>query len=105
MKEDSRVKSLGLEDIRKWDIYTIKSNPGLIFIRNPFTCLGQRFWIRKCLEEYSRKPNKTNIDFEMDICDWWSESHKNNEYDKLLLKKMRWATLGYHHNWNTKVKF
>ena len=25
------------------------------------------------------------------------------DYDSFILQKLRWATLGYHHNWDTKV--
>jgi len=28
---------------------------------------------------------------------------RDTEKGKLLLQKLRWATLGYHHNWDTKV--
>lgn len=35
---------------------------GLILIRNPFTNAGQRYWITKCLKDYSRAPNKLNLD-------------------------------------------
>lgn len=73
-------------------------------ILNPFTSLGQRLWIRKCLEEYPKKPNKTNIDIERNIEDWWSELCKGEQWDRKLQKKLRWTTLGYHHNWDTKVK-
>lgn len=79
-------------------------HPGLIYIKNPFTKVGQRFWIRKCLEEYPRKPNKLNIDIESNYIDWWAECHRNTGTNKILLKKLRWTTLGYHHNWDTKVK-
>lgn len=76
----------------------------MILIKNPFTTLGQRYWIRKCLEEYSQKPNKTNIDAENIIEDWWNECFANGQCDIKLQKKLRWTTLGYHHNWDTKVK-
>lgn len=76
----------------------------MMLIKNPFTSLGQRYWIRKCLEQYSRKPNKTNIDAENIIEDWWNECFANGQCDIKLQKKLRWTTLGYHHNWDTKVK-
>jgi len=28
---------------------------------------------------------------------------RDAEKGKTLLQKLRWATLGYHHNWDTKV--
>ncbi|KAH9642230.1 hypothetical protein HF086_005560 [Spodoptera exigua] len=101
--DDPRAEVLGLKSLRTWQIYTFLRHPGLLFIRNPFTALGQRYWVRKCLEEYPRKPNKLNIDIEMSIEDWWAECFKKEQCDKQLQKKLRWTTLGYHHNWDTKV--
>lgn len=31
--------------------------------------------------------------------EWWDVAQK----DESILNKLRWATLGYHHNWDTKV--
>lgn len=102
--EEPRTKFLGLRSLNQWQLYRFQMHPGLIYIKNPFTKVGQRFWIRKCLEEYPRKPNKLNIDIESNYIDWWAECHRNTGTNKILLKKLRWTTLGYHHNWDTKVK-
>lgn len=78
---------------------------GLIFIRNPFTLEGQRYWVIKSLQYYTRKPNKTNLDIHSLVPeneDWWESCQRNS--DKSLLKKMRWVTLGYHHDWDSKVQ-
>lgn len=32
--------------------------------------------------------------------EWWDLAQKN----RIVLSKLRWATLGYHHNWDTKVQ-
>ncbi|XP_011557422.3 nucleic acid dioxygenase ALKBH1 [Plutella xylostella] len=101
--EDKRAAALGLSSTLTWKVYSFKQHPGLLMIRNPFTPLGQRYWSRRCLEEYPKKPNKRNIDIEVDVQDWWSECFKLQECDKILQKKLRWTTLGYHHNWDTKV--
>lgn len=78
---------------------------GLIYIRNPFTAIGQRYWTVRCLRDYSKKSNKRNIDsFNYNIPDnkeWWDLAQN----DKNILNKLRWATLGYHHNWDTKVNY
>ncbi|XP_049874946.1 nucleic acid dioxygenase ALKBH1 [Pectinophora gossypiella] len=103
VKEDPRTDLLGLQKQAKWRTFTLHDHPGLIIIRNPFTTAGQRYWIRKCLEVYPRKPHKRNIDIETDIEDWWAECFENDTCNRLLQKKLRWTTLGYHHNWDTKV--
>lgn len=103
-EEDPRVEMLGLNSLKSWKTFTFHNHPGLIFIRNPFNTLGQRYWIQKCLKDYSRKPNKTNLDIDHNFSDWWAECHLNNECNIKLQKKLRWTTLGYHHDWDTKVK-
>ncbi len=67
---------------------------GLFFICNPFTQSGVEFWIQKSFENYCLSPNPTNIKENIDL---------QNCSDKIILEKLRWATLGYHHNWDTKV--
>ncbi|XP_037301934.1 nucleic acid dioxygenase ALKBH1-like [Manduca sexta] len=101
--EDPRTRFLGLKTTKEWQTFYFSKHPGLILIKNPFTSIGQRYWIRKCLEIYPRKPNKVNIDIELSLNDWWQECFKNGECNKQLTKKLRWTTLGYHHNWDTKV--
>ncbi|XP_059062476.1 nucleic acid dioxygenase ALKBH1 [Achroia grisella] len=101
--EDTRTKQLGLIEPKHWCLYSFRDHPGLFLIRNPFTSHGQRYWIEKCLKIYPRKPNKRNIDIETSVDDWWEACHLHGQCDKKLLKKLRWSTLGYHHNWDTKV--
>lgn len=99
--------NLGLIPISKWVVYQINDVPGLIFVKNPFTTLGQRYWITKCLSKYTRKPSKLNLDSLNCLDsneDWWSYCCNSKDTSKnSLLHKLRWATLGYHHNWDTKV--
>ncbi|XP_011862428.1 PREDICTED: alkylated DNA repair protein alkB homolog 1 isoform X2 [Vollenhovia emeryi] len=77
---------------------------GFIFIQNPFTPDGQRYWITKCLKDYSKEPYKLNINAHnvLDNETWWDICFQT-ERAKNLLPKLRWATLGYHHNWDTKL--
>lgn len=91
--------------MKDWQVFDFISIPGLIFIKNPFTVYGQKYWILKCLKEYSKKPNKLNLDAHdllNDDEDWWDTCF-NSGKRKELLPKLRWATLGYHHNWDTKL--
>ncbi|XP_054262832.1 nucleic acid dioxygenase ALKBH1 [Macrosteles quadrilineatus] len=95
-----------LTSIEQWKIYELKDSPGIIFIVNPFTSQGQQYWVERCLKHYTRKPNKLNLDPFDDLQageNWWEKAHVNCKVDGKLLKKLRWATLGYHHNWDTKV--
>nr|CAH7740134.1 unnamed protein product [Callosobruchus chinensis] len=103
----------GLKPSSDWQVWEIVDKPGLLIIRNPFTLDGQRMWIIRCLRDYSKKPNKRNLDALMDIQDWisvlshmpiykyirWGEAQNNKE----MAEKLRWVTLGFHHNWDSKI--
>lgn len=105
---------LGVLPPSKWKIYEITTRPGLIFIKNPFTNRGQRYWIARCLRDYPKAPHAVNlkniptIPAEA-IVDWWHCLQKHHEDSSSkqpcnkLKRSMRWATLGYHHDWDTKV--
>ncbi|XP_053951066.1 nucleic acid dioxygenase ALKBH1 [Anastrepha ludens] len=97
----------GLEPVNKWVAYTLNSS-GLIVIRNPFTVQGQRYWISRCLQDYPRYPNINNLSphlFSVEVLnDWWRSLHKCNDTNEVrrMSISMRWATLGYHHDWDSK---
>ncbi|KAL0267197.1 UNVERIFIED_CONTAM: hypothetical protein PYX00_009542 [Menopon gallinae] len=99
--------SYGMKDPKEWGVFTFTLKPGLIYIKNPFKASGQRYWIARCLKDFTKKPNILNIDtlniLEKGI-DWWDfcEREHNTKEGKLVLEKLRWATLGYHHNWDSK---
>ncbi|XP_067637724.1 nucleic acid dioxygenase ALKBH1-like [Eurosta solidaginis] len=98
---------LGLEPVNTWRCYTLAST-GIIIIKNPFTAEGQRYWISRCLQDYPRTPNINNLSpqlFSKEVLDdWWRSLHKCNEQNEVrrMSISMRWATLGYHHDWNSK---
>lgn len=96
--------------VQEWKAYSIKEYPGVIFIRNPFLHAGQRYWVKRCLHDYPSKPNVTNLDTCINapyLDDLWQNSHYLNanmpSKKSDLMDKLRWVTLGYHHNWNTKI--
>lgn len=98
----------GLTDPKTWNIYEIKNRPGLILIKNPFTQLGQRYWIGNSLCEYSKFRNNllpTQFTEEI-ITNWWCHLQKisksQKERDKIK-SALRWSTLGYHYDWDAKI--
>ncbi|KAJ8942088.1 hypothetical protein NQ314_010161 [Rhamnusium bicolor] len=104
LKREEKKKFFGLKPFNTWEVFEVAERPGLIFIKNPFTSIGQRYWAVRCLRDYSKKPNKANIDalnLVPESKEWWDMCQNNNNV--LLLNKLRWVTLGYHHNWDTKV--
>uniref|UniRef100_A0A3Q4BRX8 Nucleic acid dioxygenase ALKBH1 n=1 Tax=Mola mola TaxID=94237 RepID=A0A3Q4BRX8_MOLML len=96
--EGARV---GLRPLRDWRAFSLQGYPGFIFISNPFRMDCQAFWIRQCLKTYTQKPNVCNLDLHMspsDTQDIWGKREP-----KTLLERLRWVTLGYHYNWDTKT--
>lgn len=99
---------LGLKPVKDWNVYEFLDIPGLIVIKNPFTSCGQRYWITQCIKHYSRKPNKINLDAHNVLSKdktWWDTCFGQANQNKKLIPKLRWATLGYHYDWDTKVYY
>lgn len=90
-----------------WQVYQFRS--GLILIKNPFSSHGQRYWIARCLRDYPKSPHVNNLSTKSTsqsvIDDWWTEmtSSKTKTEKERLCNSLRWCTLGYHHQWDTKV--
>lgn len=107
---DQDAGRMGLQPLRQWSAYNVDGYPGFLFIVNPFLAGWQHRWVRQCLKLYPRKPNVCNLDLHMDLdSDLWSSSHaqlrnksSRRRNEKTLLEKLRWVTLGFHYNWETK---
>ncbi|EDO43822.1 predicted protein, partial [Nematostella vectensis] len=90
----------GLKCARQWRAYHLDCRPGLIFIVNPFVSGAQHYWARRCLEDFPRKPNISNLDAHMSIGDddcIWALS--NSEHVNLI-DRLRWVHLGYQFDYN-----
>ncbi|XP_054720837.1 nucleic acid dioxygenase ALKBH1-like [Uloborus diversus] len=95
---------LGLKNHFLWQIFSFKSLKGFTVIKNPFNVAGQQKWIRKSLEVYPRNPSRTNLDsLNLKIDDIFPLHDKESWKTQTNVHKLRWATLGYHHNWDTKI--
>ncbi|EAT45815.2 AAEL002945-PA [Aedes aegypti] len=103
----------GLIPAKQWKIYEVLDRPGLILIANPFTKPAQRYWMARCLQDYPKHPNRTNLpDTIMDKFgtysghfDWWSiaKTIEDPQERAKLWKALRWTTLGYHYDWTNKI--
>ncbi|KAJ6638920.1 Nucleic acid dioxygenase ALKBH1 [Pseudolycoriella hygida] len=104
---DERFRHIGLTDPIHWQIF--ESPSGLIFIKNPFTAQGQRYWIARCLSDYPKSPHANNLHSKSIslsvVDDWWKElnSTETKAEKERLRTALRWCTLGYHHQWDTKI--
>ena len=86
-----------------WRGWRFKTIPGLTIIQNVFSPEDQHYWAEQCLKSYSGGGGdyKRNIDhpyINIKVDDWYQEAGK----DRSLVDKLRWSTLGYHHDWDTK---
>ncbi|XP_049612956.1 nucleic acid dioxygenase ALKBH1 [Syngnathus scovelli] len=110
---DSDAAKVGLHPVQDWKAFNLQGYPGFIFITNPFRRGSQPFWVRQCLKTYPQKPNVCNLDMHMsptDTQDIWTKSVPNlscpsvgKREPRTLLERLRWVTLGYHYNWNSKT--
>ncbi|XP_063804284.1 nucleic acid dioxygenase ALKBH1 [Pseudophryne corroboree] len=109
---DQDAGRVGLQPLHRWKAYQLEGSPGFLFIENPFLPGWQHRWVRQCLKLYPRKPNVCNLDLHMNpdsTADLWSASQSQlrrkssqRRSEKTLLEKLRWVTLGFHYNWDTK---
>ncbi|XP_047467764.1 nucleic acid dioxygenase ALKBH1 [Mugil cephalus] len=110
---DVEAARVGLQPVRAWRAFGLQGYPGFIFISNPFLRGSQPYWVRQCLKTYPQKPNICNLDMHMspsDTQDIWGKSEHSlrvppsgKREPKTLLERLRWVTLGYHYNWDTKT--
>ncbi|XP_064919888.1 nucleic acid dioxygenase ALKBH1 isoform X2 [Columba livia] len=109
---DQDASRAGLRPVSQWKAYGLNGYPGFIFIPNPFLPGCQRHWVKQCLKLYPQKPNVCNLDLHMapeKTIDLWGQSKEqlrmkgsSKREPRSLLEKLRWVTLGYHYNWDTK---
>lgn len=99
----------GLKPLKEWKAFQLKECEGFIVIPNPFEPKYQRYWIERCLLDFPTKPNRTNLDAHMvRPSQVWHHCVTDDRPDlgkDSLLMKLRWATLGYQYEWNTKEYF
>ncbi|KAF7655069.1 hypothetical protein LDENG_00061090 [Lucifuga dentata] len=110
---DVDAATVGLQPVREWRAFSLQAHSGFIFISNPFLLGFQLSWIRQCLKTYTQKPNVCNLDMHMspsDTQDIWAQSahtlrlpQSGRREAKTLLERLRWVTLGFHYNWDTKT--
>ncbi|XP_038260570.1 nucleic acid dioxygenase ALKBH1 [Dermochelys coriacea] len=109
---DQDAYRAGLRPVSQWKAYGLDGYPGFIFISNPFLPGCQRHWVKQGLKMYPQKPNVRNLDMHMaaeETIDLWGQSQEHlrskgssKREPRSLLEKLRWVTVGYHYNWDTK---
>ncbi|XP_062503200.1 nucleic acid dioxygenase ALKBH1-like [Corticium candelabrum] len=105
----SRAACFGLKSPETWQIYQISSNPGFLYIVNPFSDGSQYYWCQRCVLDYPCLPNVCNLDAHVSRSkqSFWDVHRSIKESGSLLsdspLMKLHWVTLGYHYDWDKKV--
>ncbi|KAG7328002.1 hypothetical protein KOW79_007946 [Hemibagrus wyckioides] len=110
VSEEAAFKA-GLQPVKEWRAFGLQGYPGFLFISNPFLPGSQHYWVKQCLKTYTQKPNVCNLDMHMPAAETeniWEKSigsirKKGQREPRTLLEKLRWVTLGYHYNWDTKT--
>lgn len=99
----------GLLPVQDWEINRFHLHDGFYLIKNPFLPGFQRYWVHRCLVDLPKPPNVTNLRVHPDINPHtvWTEFVKGQNEGKGLssassLRKLRWTTIGYHYDWDTK---
>ncbi|XP_003747220.1 alpha-ketoglutarate-dependent dioxygenase abh1 [Galendromus occidentalis] len=90
----------GVEETLK--VGELTSVPGLLFVPAAFSPEGLHRLTHSCLYDYPERPNVTNLEV-LPASTTKRLGSVKVALDDELRKKLRWATLGYHHDWNTKV--
>ena len=81
-----------LQNSNSWKLFKLPN--GIHLIRNPFKEEGISYWTLRCLKDFSASRNNLKNE-----TDWWSEAQEGSK----SIDKLRWATLGFHHDWDTKI--
>ncbi|XP_071798633.1 nucleic acid dioxygenase ALKBH1-like [Asterias amurensis] len=107
--KDRLCQRLGLKPVNEWRCFSLRNAPGFVYIENPFRPGYQRYWIKRCLQDYPNKPNVCNLDSHTNPGNrdaLWDQSTTNSSSTnskKCLIDQLRWVTLGYHYDWTSKL--
>lgn len=89
-----KLTSLGFRPLSQWKLTTIKGREGLYILSDVIDPSHYLDWIQRALTVYPEPPNRTNVHLHIP-----DAKHLFKNYRK----KLRWATLGFHYDWDTKL--
>jgi len=97
--------------LKSWKITTIAGYAGFYLIQNSLHGLTKWFWILRSLVDFTQYPIKSNLTSEAALSSHrfpWKHYDPNNwkrksaNERKQPIERLRWTTLGYQYNWETK---
>lgn len=109
-------KPFGVRPLESLRLFSIDENPGLFIIPNALSKAGQHYWMLRSLKQLPDVPHKCNLDAHLteprtEDSSLYKESEKEflstnktkADLFALPIYKLRWVTLGYHYDYNTKT--
>uniref|UniRef100_A0A914S0X7 Alpha-ketoglutarate-dependent dioxygenase AlkB-like domain-containing protein n=1 Tax=Parascaris equorum TaxID=6256 RepID=A0A914S0X7_PAREQ len=88
------LSAVGLKPFAEWRLFEVLHRRGLFVLSDVFEPSRHLEWIARCLTVYPEAPNKTNVGLHIPDVSQIFLNHTS---------KLRWATLGYHYDWTTKI--
>ncbi|VDM42120.1 unnamed protein product [Toxocara canis] len=88
------IRAVGMKPLSEWKLFTMIHRQGLFVLSDIFEPSKHLEWIARCLNVYPEAPNRNNVLLHISDASKIFVNHAN---------KLRWATLGYHYDWATKV--
>jgi alkylated DNA repair protein alkB homolog 1 len=103
-EEEPSSNYLNVNPPSSWHLLGSRLSPGFTIITDALSPEHQFYWARRCLADYSQRPNRRNLDAACpEIGDWFAAAAARTDGGCGVTDKLRWATMGYHHNWDTKA--
>ena len=112
----SLSRPFGVRPTETLRLYSVVENPGLFIIPNALTEAGQHYWMLRGLKQLPDVPHKCNLDahlteprtaesnlFKESEKEFLSTNKTKADLFALPIYKLRWVTLGYHYDYNTKT--
>lgn len=88
------IADLGLRPLDQWTLVTLQERKGLYILTDIVDPAHYLKWIGRCLEVYPEYPGLTNVHLHVP-----QAQNIFKEYPE----KLRWATLGKHYDWASKI--
>jgi alkylated DNA repair protein alkB family protein 1 len=83
------------------ECHTLDRHPGFYHFSQVLTKSEQIEFTKNLLSEYAKPPHARNSN--TNGVEIWQTENQTFQQKYKKLQKLRWVTLGYHHDWDTKV--
>jgi alkylated DNA repair protein alkB family protein 1 len=102
LQQPEEAEPLHCRPVSAWRAVGCARRPGLALLTGLLSREDEVWWADRCLQDWSSgPPARRNLDAlsgGLAAGDWWRRCRG----EPGLEDRLRWATLGYHHDWHTK---